>query len=339
MNGPARTKSLQALFLMKKTAPTGTDLNTAATFLESGGLVAIPTETVYGLAANALNPEAVIKIFEAKGRPAFDPLIVHVKDFSAILDHAVDVPEQVLKMAAALGPAPVTYVLKKRAHIPDLVTSGLDTVGLRIPNHPLTLGLLQKLKFPLAAPSANPFGYVSPTTAAHVAKQLGEKVDYILDGGPCSVGIESTIIDFTSPTPIVLRLGGFAPEQLLPYLGPNFKIQSHSSSQPKAPGMLSAHYAPSKPVYLNNLDQAIKKYGAAQVGCLMYKKKRPEIQDANQIILSENGDTQEAARNLFAALRAFETLPVACIVAETLPETGLGAAINDRLKRAAHQHQ
>lgn len=326
-------------FVMAHTAIIGTDISKAAQILFDGGLVAVPTETVYGLAANALMPEAVIKIFTAKGRPAFDPLIVHVKSVAEFSKYAVEIPEQVQKMAAQLGPAPITYVLKKRSLVPDLVTSGLDTVGLRIPNHPLTLALLENLDFPLAAPSANPFGYVSPTTAAHVAQQLGSKIDYILDGGSCTVGLESTIIDFTGPIPTVLRLGGFSPENLRAFLGPNFQIAEHSTSQPKAPGMLSAHYAPSKPLYLDDLELRIKQFGKEKVGCLVFQKKRPEIPSVQQLVLSKSGDLNEAARNLFAALRAFETMPVDCIVAEYLPTDGLGAAINDRLKRAAFHHQ
>ena len=315
-------------------AEIGTDIGKAADLLQADELVAIPTETVYGLAANALNEAAVVKIFEAKNRPAFDPLIVHVASVGQFHTYAEEIPEAALHLAEKICPGPVTFILKKKATIPDLVTSGHPTVGLRVPNHPLTLALLQQLDFPLAAPSANPFGYTSPTTAEHVQAQLGDKLNYILDGGPCAVGLESTIIDFSTTAPKVLRLGGLSVEFLEEQLGQKVEIQT-SSSNPQAPGMLISHYNPGKPVLVGELNERIGQLANGRIGVLAFKNFVPGISKENQRVLSPSGDLAEAARNFFTILREFNNLPVDVVIAEWLPDEGLGRAINDRLKRAA----
>jgi L-threonylcarbamoyladenylate synthase len=323
-------------------ADVGKNINQAMQLLRAGELVAIPTETVYGLAANALNKEAVVKIFEAKNRPSFDPLIVHVNRVSAFSAYAREVPDAALQLAEVVCPGPVTFIFKKKQIIPDLVTSGHQTVGLRVPNHPLALDLLNRLEFPLAAPSANPFGYTSPTNARHVQEQMGEKIPYILDGGECAVGLESTIIDFSQKKPRVLRLGGLALELIEEMLGEHVAVQT-SSSNPQAPGMLSSHYNPGKPVLVGNIhermeqlaNQRIGGFGNERIGVLAFNAYVSGIPQEHQRILSPTGNLAEAARNFFGMLRSFNAIDVDVVLAEWLPDEGLGRAMNDRLKRAA----
>ncbi|MCZ4410199.1 L-threonylcarbamoyladenylate synthase [Cryomorphaceae bacterium 1068] len=312
-------------------AQIGQDIEKAAEILKNGGLVAIPTETVYGLAANALDADAILKIFEAKNRPSFDPLIVHIGSINQLNLLARTFPSEAEKLIEEFWPGPLTIVLPKTELVPDLVTSGLPSVGIRMPSHPLTQGLLSLLPFPLAAPSANPFGYISPTSAAHVADQLGDKVDYILDGGPSSVGVESTIISFEGDIPQILRWGGLALEEIEPFLRV-FESSNQSSDNPSAPGMLSSHYAPSKKILIGSLDELIKSHRDEDCSYLSF-------QQAYEIpgeVLSQSGDMKEAARNLFAALRRLDNTSGSLILAEFVPNEGLGRAINDRLKRAAH---
>ena len=312
-------------------AEIGKDIKKARFLLESGELVAIPTETVYGLAGNALNAAAVTKIFEVKRRPSFDPLIVHVPGIKNAEQYVEHIPAKAFELAEKFWPGPLTIVLKKKPLIPDLVTSGLDTVGIRCPDHPLTSMLLQELTFPLAAPSANPFGYVSPTRPEHVNDQLGESIPFILDGGPCGVGIESTIIGFEYDTPVVYRIGGLSLEAVEKTIG-KVSVQLISSSNPKAPGQLKSHYAPRLKVILGNLEDLLQRYPAHDAGVLSYTK---DFNSPYQFILSPSGNLEEAARNLFSALREFDKMPIEIILAELVPDIGLGQAINDRLRRAA----
>jgi L-threonylcarbamoyladenylate synthase len=307
-----------------------TDLFEAQSLLKSGKLVAIPTETVYGLAANALNADAVIHIFETKNRPHFDPLIVHVASHEQVADVAIDISEAAHLLMRKLWPGPLTIVLRKHECIPHIVTSGLDTLGVRMPDHPLTLELLRSLNFPLAAPSANPFGYISPTSALHVAEQLGERIPYILDGGECRVGVESTIIDCTTATPTILRLGGTSVETIQELIG-EVNVNAISTSAPQAPGMLHSHYAPRKPLLVGNIHELLHEHGS-NVSILSFKDS---FHNFRNIRLSETGDLHEAARNLFAAMRKLDADHHELIIAEFVPDFGLGRAINDRLKRAA----
>lgn len=310
------------------------EIDIAKAFLEAGELVAIPTETVYGLAANAFDNEAVSKIFVAKNRPTFDPLIVHTNSFERVKNFTHSIPEKAFLLAEKFMPGPLTLLLPKKDIIPDLVTSGLDTVAVRIPNHALTLQLLASLDFPLAAPSANPFGYISPTTAQHVAQQLGDKIAYILDGGACKVGIESTIIGFENNEAIVFRKGGLPIEAIEEVIG-KVRLMEHSSSNPQAPGMLKSHYSPRKPFILTENQDFNKTINTAYLGFNKYCDNLPL---ENQLILSENGDFLEAARHLFAYMRALDGMPnIEVIYSELLPEISLGRAINDRLRRAATQ--
>jgi L-threonylcarbamoyladenylate synthase len=315
-------------------AEIGKDIHRAKQLLEEGKLVAIPTETVYGLAANALNEKAVLEIFKAKDRPQFDPLIVHVASLTQAEALTSAFPDKAKVLAQKFWPGPLTVLVPKKEIVPDLVTSGLNTVGLRCPDHSLTLQLLQNLSFPLAAPSANPFGYVSPTTPQHVNEQLGDKVAYIVDGGECRVGIESTIIGFENEKATVYRLGGLAIESLEPFTGP-LNVQLHSSSNPNAPGQLQSHYAPGKKIILGTSTQ-LQSHARPNAGAIMFQNALPGIPANQQLILSASGGLEEAAQHLFAALRTLDKTSVDVILAELVPETGLGRAINDRLRRAAH---
>lgn len=299
--------------------------------LNCGQLVAIPTETVYGLAANALDVKAVAQIFDVKNRPTFDPLIVHIAYPSDVEKYATSFPTPARDLAMKFWPGPLTLLLPKRSNIPDLVTSGLNTVGLRCPNHPLTLGLLRALDFPLAAPSANPFGYISPTTAQHVEDQLGNKIPFILDGGPCSVGLESTIVGFERGETIVHRLGGLSVEAIESVVG-KVELRKHTNSNPHAPGQLDSHYAPKKKLIIGNIEALMRKHYGERVGVLAFKTMYAA---EYSYVLSKSGSPTEAAQNVFSMLRELDQAPVDLIIAEFLPEQGLGRAINDRLKRAS----
>ena len=314
-------------------AKIGTDINHAKTLLEAGELVGIPTETVYGLAANALNEDAVLKIFSAKNRPKFDPLIVHTDTLAKIRPFVRHLPQAALALADRFWPGPLTLLLPKTDLITDLVTSGLDTVAVRVPAHPLTHRLLASLAFPLAAPSANPFGYISPTTAQHVEDQLGNEIKYILDGGQSSIGIESTIVGFEDETAVVYRLGGLALEHIEAVIG-QVRVRAHSTSNPQAPGMLQSHYAPRKKLFIADLEKIITHYGAEQVSYLGFAEYCPDLPLANQLLLSGSGNYNEAAKNLFAHLRQLDSAPTRVIFAQLLPEANLGRAINDRIRRA-----
>jgi len=306
------------------------DILAAKKFLDKGEVVGIPTETVYGLAANALNEDAVLKIFSVKNRPHFDPLIIHVFSVKEIEKYVEEIPEKAAIIIKKFMPGPVTLLLRKRKIIPDLVTSGLDTVAIRIPQHPLALSLLKSLDFPLAAPSANPFGYISPTTALHVYEQLQGKIPFILDGGPANVGLESTIIGFDGEQPVLYRPGGLALEEIEKAIG-EVKINAEENAQPLSPGMLKSHYAPRKKLLFDKLESTL----TGKAGVIAFNKYIPGIDEANQILLSPKGDIREAAKNLFSAMRQLDASDVEVIVAVKFPESGIGRAINDRLKRAS----
>ncbi|MCU0339617.1 MAG: L-threonylcarbamoyladenylate synthase [Spirosomaceae bacterium] len=312
----------------------GIDILKAKQLLEAGEVVGVPTETVYGLAGNALNEDAVLKIFQVKNRPQFDPLIVHTDSLDKLSQIVTEIPPKAYQLAAAFWPGPLTLLLPKSSLIPDLVTSGLDTVAVRIPRHPLILELLSILDFPLAAPSANPFGYISPTSAQHVAQQLGPLIPYILDGGESTVGIESSIVGFEENQPVVYRLGGTSVEAIEEVIGA-VSWRSHSTSNPKAPGMLKSHYAPRKPLYINDKERILRRFPTDKMGALTFTQPLPHLPLAHQRILSPSGDFAEAAKNLFAYMRQLDALPVEAIYAELLPERDLGRALNDRIRRAA----
>jgi len=319
-------------------AEVGVDIERAAAYLRQGKLVAIPTETVYGLAGNALDVKAVSSIFETKNRPSFDPLILHVASLEQVSPFVSEFPEKLKRLAEAFWPGPLTVLLPRKASVPDLVTSGLDRVAVRVPNHPLTLALLAQLDFPLAAPSANPFGYISPTQAGHVDAQLGTQIPYILDGGACAVGLESTIVGMEGEQVVIYRLGGLDLSKIEAIVGA-VTVQTHSSSNPSAPGQLASHYAPRKPFVLGNLKELVPQLiqQGKKVGVLSFSTHFPAIPADRQVVLSATQDLQEAAQRLFMGMRLLDESAAAVILAEFVPEIGLGRAINDRLKRAAAQ--
>lgn len=315
-------------------AEIGKDILKAKQLLEQGKLVAIPTETVYGLAGNALDSSSVAKIFEVKNRPHFDPLIVHVPDVESVHKYAEEIPGKAKQLMKEFWPGPITFLLNKKQIIPDLVTSGLDRVGIRCPNHELTHELLKSLSFPLAAPSANPFGYVSPTSPQHVNEQLGDKIDYILDGSDCKVGIESTIVGFENDGVIVYRVGGLSLEKIELIIG-DVQIRTKSDSNPQSPGQLMSHYAPRKILKIGKIDELIAQNENRRIGVLSFQKKYSGDSIEKQIILSGSGDLNEAAQKLFSALRDLDKSDAELILSEEVPDIGLGRAINDRLKRAS----
>lgn len=318
--------------------PITKDINHAVQELNQGGVVAIPTETVYGLAGNAFDEVAIAKVFALKGRPLYNPLIVHLASADALHNVAEDIPESALRLAKKFWPGPLTMILKKKPHIPDLVTANKDTVAVRVPNHSLTLALLQQLAYPLAAPSANPFGRISPTSAEHVDTYFKNELAVILDGGPCQQGIESTIIGFDGDRAILYRHGSLDIAEIEQCVGPltPFTTDDH---HPNAPGMLSKHYAPkTKTILSDQVEELLSVYANQRVGVLTFQKRVDHPAIHHQEVLSPTGDFNEAARNLYAAMHRLDKIELDLIIAERLPNNHLGKSINDRLQRAANNH-
>ena len=317
-----------------------TDLNEAKNELEADGIIAIPTETVYGLAGNAYSERALEKIFLLKKRPFYNPLIVHIKSAEYLTSVARDIPNIAQLLAHEFWPGPLTLVLKKQPHIPDLVTANKDTVAIRVPNHPLTLNLLDQLDFPIAAPSANPFGSISPTRALHVFNYFDNRLKIILDGGECQKGIESTIIGFENDQPVLYRLGSLSLEQIEEKIGTILTKTQSDDNQPSAPGMLSRHYAPTTDTYLtDDVEKLIHSYPNKKIGLLLFQNEHGLIPTERQEILSKKGDLKEAAKNLYAAMHRLDKLNLDMIVAERLPDIGLGKTINDKLQRATKKSE
>ena len=319
----------------------GKDLAKAKDYLLAGEIVAIPTETVYGLAANALDPTAVIKIFETKNRPSFNPLIIHVADWEMVPAYVNYIPLKATILAAKFAPGPITFLLNKKDLIPDVVTAGSEKVAIRIPDHPLTQALLRSIEFPLAAPSANPFGYISPTTAMHVFENLSGKIPYILDGGAAEVGIESTIIGFDENERVILyRSGGVPAEAIEELLQEKLVTQKQSLNNfPSIPGQQKSHYAPHTQLHVGDINQLINDWQGKNIAIISYAYSYENVPLQNQFLLSPTKDLSEAAKNLFAALRAIDNLGADVILAEVFPEEGIGRAINDRLKRAGAENK
>ncbi len=309
----------------------------AAEIIRQGGIVAFPTETVYGLGADAYNPLAVARIFEVKRRPYFDPLIVHIEHPAHLRKLVKKIPSNARKLTEELWPGPLTVVLLKEEKIPDIVTAGLPSIAVRMPDHPIALSLIKESKCPIAAPSANPFGYLSPTRAEHVREQLGNQVDLILNGGPCTVGVESTIVSFLEDEPRLLRPGGVSLEEIELIIG---KVEvSSTKANPSVPGMFPRHYAPRTPIVLNWDEKHLDSYKDKRTGFLAFQEPAhfPKFQHIE--VLSKKGDFREAAANLFSAIRRLDALDLDLILAETVPETGLGRAIMDRLRRATSKEE
>lgn len=305
----------------------------AAQIIRGGGLVAFPTETVYGLGADACNPIAVARIFEAKGRPRMDPLIVHAADVDSAGNYGI-FPESAQPLIVRFWPGPLTLVVDKTAQVPPIVTAGLETVALRVPAHPAALALMRAAACGIAAPSANPFGYVSPTEARHVAEQLGDAVDLILDGGPCRVGVESTIVTLRGETPAVLRAGGVSVEDLRSILG-KVDVCIGTELLPQAPGQMKRHYSTQTPLQIVEKIEEEAFGPEEKIGLLSLYPPQNSRRYAAVETLSPSGDLREAAANLFSALRRLDALALDRILARPVPEIGLGLAIMDRLRRCA----
>jgi L-threonylcarbamoyladenylate synthase len=310
------------------------DILKAAEILKEENLVAIPTETVYGLAGNIYSEKAIKAIFEMKQRPFFNPLIVHIKSIAQLDELAKEIPEKARLLADKFWPGSLTMVLKKQESVPDLVTAGKDSVAIRVPNHFATLALLETLDFPLAAPSANPFGSISPTTAFHVVDYFGDKLQMVLDGGDCQNGIESTIIGFENKDAVLYRLGSISVEDIEGVIG-KIQIKNKKESAPNAPGMLSKHYAPTTTTFLkSDVAKFIKRFPEKRIGLLLFRQKIESTTVIHQEVLSAKGDLKEAASNLYAAMHRLDAKELDMIVAEQFPDFDLGKSINDRLERA-----
>ncbi len=317
----------------------------AANSLLAGELVGLPTETVYGLAANALDAEAVQRIFELKGRPTHNPLIVHIADFASIRSVA-NIPAQGpiadwLEKLKVFWPGPLSVVLPKSERIPDNVTAGSNSVAVRIPDHPVALELLVSCKLPLAAPSANKSNYISPTSAAHVLEEFGEKLACILDGGKCNVGLESTVLSLIHQQPTLLRPGAISKEQLSRALGVEiFEYKSQNAENAKvllSPGMLSKHYSPHTPLILAGDLKNAASLSGKRAGYISFNQRSPLISPerfTKVSFLSHSGDLNEAARNLFHTLREHDRANLELIVIENCQESGIGNAIMNRVLRA-----
>ncbi len=327
---------------MKPIFADNTTIERATTLLRQGKLVAFPTETVYGLGADASNPEAVLQIFNVKGRPTHHPLIVHIGNANQLKFWAQKIPEDAKKLASAFWPGPLTLILNKKAHVPFAVTGGQNTIGLRVPDHPVALALLNKFEGGIAAPSANIYSRISPTQASHVEEELGDNVDMILDGGACRFGVESTIIDLTDPTPKLLRPGHISIAEIEAVLGielivvtPNFNERKPSEN--RASGMMPTHYAPTTPAalcehdkleaILNNLRNQNKR-----IGLLSYQFNPPENRFMHMLCMPEQAESY--AQILYACLRDLDSRNLDIILIEQTPETEAWRAINDRIRKA-----
>ena len=312
------------------------DIARCRELLKKGEVVAVPTETVYGLAANAFDENAVRKIFELKGRPLYNPLIVHIHQLEQLQELTSQVPEAAYKLAKTFWPGPLTLILPKNAKVTDLITAGKPTVGIRMPRHGLTIRLLGGLDFPLVAPSANPFTRISPTTAKHVDAYFGDKIGAVLDGGPCQVGLESTIVGFEEGIPIIYRKGGIAVAQIEAVVG-KVKLLTKEEKTPVAPGMLAKHYAPQTQLILtDDVAGELERHSNKKVGILSFSDDSYRAVE-KLIMLSERKDLQEAAQKLFNALHEMDSLGLDIIIAERMPDEGLGMSINDRLQRAQYR--
>ncbi len=289
----------------------------------NGNIVGLPTETVYGLGANALDENAVLKIYETKDRPKFNPIIVHIYNKEDLEKYAAEIPDEVYKLAEKFSPGPVTYVLKKKNNIPDIVTAGNDSVGLRIPSHKIFREVLKETSLPIAAPSANRSGKISPTSAEDVLKELDGKINYILDGGRCDIGIESTVISFIDNEIKILRHGFVTKEEIEEVIGKVVESNENNTDKITSPGLLKNHYAPSTPLYIVDDFEILKEYENKNTGVLDF---------------GIYNDNKEIALNLFSDLRKLDEKNFDFIVCKKVKDEGLGIAINDRLERASLGH-
>jgi L-threonylcarbamoyladenylate synthase len=310
------------------------DLVYAKELLEKGDIIAIPTETVYGLAGNALNEDAIKKIFETKKRPFYNPLIVHIASKEKMDDLAEEIPQIAYKLADKFWPGPLTMILKKKSHVPHIVTGGKDTVALRMPRHPMTISLLNLLDFPLAAPSANPFGTISPTQAIHVKNYFEHDIKLILDGGTCEKGMESTIIGFENEKAILYRHGAIPIEEI-ELLAGEMQYNISENNAPMAPGMLSKHYAPTTfTIATTNLLDTIELYPNIKMGIVAFKNYTLNQKEIKLELITNNDNLEEAAKNFYAALHRLDNENLDLIIIERPPFQSIGKTINDRIDRA-----
>jgi L-threonylcarbamoyladenylate synthase len=311
------------------------DIQKAISLLENEELVAIPTETVYGLAGNIFSEKAIKLIFETKKRPFFNPLIVHISSVDELETIVAEIPEKARILADTFWPGSMTLVLKKNKNIPNIITAGKDTVAVRVPNHPVTLSLLEQLSFPLAAPSANPFNNISPTKPEHVANYFKDELKMVLDGGFCKNGIESTIIGFEDNEPVIYRLGALSVEDIEAVVG-KVSIKNKKEENPDAPGMLNKHYSPkTRTILTTDIASEIEKHPTKKIGLLTFSTSYKSDKIDTQIILSEEKNLQEAASKLYDSLHHLDSLNLDILIVEKMPDLGLGKSMNDRLQRAA----
>ena len=310
------------------------DLNQVKAALVNDDIIALPTETVYGLAANIYSRSAIEKVYKLKMRPVNNPLIVHISKPSILNEVAKNIPSKALELANVFWPGPLTLILEKNDQIPDRITAGKKTVAVRIPNHPIALKLLNSLNFPLAAPSANPSGSISPTSAEHVSLYFKKELNFILDGGSCLHGLESTIIGFENNNPILYRLGAITIEKIEEIIGP-IKVKNQNDNDPSSPGMLSKHYSPKTQIQIiENICDAVKQNKTKKIGVLSLEKKSRLDSQIYQEVLSPSGNIEEAAKNFYAALHRLDHMNLDLIVTSFFPDKGIGKTINDRIKRA-----
>jgi L-threonylcarbamoyladenylate synthase len=311
------------------------NIQLAKSELDKDGIIGLPTETVYGLAGNIYSDSALEKIFSLKKRPSFNPLIVHIKSKDEVFKIAEKIPEKAIQLANSFWPGPLTLILNKQSHISPIITANKPTVAVRVPNHPVALELLRTIDYPLAAPSANPFGSISPTTSQHVQDYFEEELSVILEGGSCLNGIESTIIGFEHDSPVVYRLGAISLEEIESIVG-KIALNNHSESQPSAPGMISKHYSPNTRLILSeNVIEDVEKYDKMRIGVISLNQ---EINHSSVIyaeILSPTKNLYEAASKLYAAMHRLDKRKLDIIIAEVFPNNSVGKSINDRLQRAA----
>ena len=334
---------MSKIIKINKNSPEVSKIKLAAEVIKKGGLVAFPTETVYGLGADALNEKAVKKIFKVKGRPADDPIIVHVADRKELKRLAEEIPEEAEELIERFWPGPLTLVLKKTERVPKVTTGGLETVAVRMPDNAIALSLIKEAGTPIAAPSANLFGKPSPTSAKHVEHDLGGKVDLIIDGGSTRIGVESTVLDVTSSPPVLLRPGGVTLEELKEVVGEILlhpAVKGRASKVARAPGMKYRHYAPkAKLILVEGKPERVRR----KIQQLLKKFKSPGVITTNEKhsyngeVVFVGSEAKEIARNLFKVFREFDERGVDVILAESISETGLGLAVMNRLKKAAYK--
>jgi L-threonylcarbamoyladenylate synthase len=312
-----------------------TDIDLAAGFLRDEAVIGMPTETVYGLAGHAFSPKAVASIFAIKQRPAFNPLILHIPGIDALDDIVTTIPGTAADLMRTFWPGPITLLLPKRAAVPDTVTAGKPTVAVRVPAHPMALALLRATGFPLVAPSANPFGSISPTRAIHVAEYFAGQIPMVLDGSECPRGVESTIVGFPDGEPVVYRLGAISLEAIESVTGP-VRVLKTAEAFPDAPGMLLRHYAPRTPLILtSDAVEEARRHAGQKIGILTFNTPADVAHAAHLEVLSSAGSDAEAAAALYDTLHRLDRLGLDLIIAQRFPDTGLGRTINDRLERGA----